>query len=317
MPSWRFQPVLYAGESPLQQLPLLPAWRKGMKTQQPRDLRNRQDHEKATVATVLEPGMRPRLDAAAVGHFSTLHAESLPDALQTVRERPVHAILVSPKAVGQDELPLVNSLVAQFPGVPAVAVVSEDGPVASERLLQLGACGVRHMVDLRNRDGWHKLRGLIAHIGGDPTGQILGHVIPALGEPTEQTRYFFEQLVRVAPSICTAKGLAVWLRVNPTTFCSRFYRAGLPSPKRYLVATRLLYAATFLRVPGLSIQDVAYRLEYSSAQSFGRHVRTVAGVTPAEFRRRFTLKVALEDYTARLVVPFQTSFRSFNPLQFS
>jgi len=288
-----------------------------MKHQQQRNVRGRQDQEKATVATVLEPRMRSRLDAAALGYFSTLHAESLPEALATVRERPVDAILMSPKAVGQDQLPVLNSLVAQFPGVPAVAVVSEDGPAASERLFQLGACGVRHMVDLRSCDGWHKLRGLVAHIGGGPAGQILAAVIPALGEPTEQARYFFEQLVRVAPSICTAKALAVWLRVEPSTFTSRFYRAGLPSPKRYLAATRLLYAATFLHMPGLSVQDVAYRLEYSSAQSFGRHVRAAAGVTAAEFRRRFTLHAALEDYTARLVVPYQPSFRSFSPLQLS
>lgn len=273
--------------------------------------------DRVTVATILEPGMRARVDAAVEGHFATLHADSLPAALHTIRERPIQAVLVSPQALGQDQLPVVNSLVAQFPGVPAVAVVSQHDSVSSERLLQLGACGVRHMVDLKTRDGWHKLRGLVAHIGGGTAGQILAAVIPALGEPTEQTRYLFEQMVRVAPSVCTARALAVWLRVESSTFTSRFFRAGLPSPKRYLAATRLLYAAALLGEPGLSVSDVAYRLEFSSPQSFGRHVRAVMGVTAAEFRRRFTLFSALDDYTARLLMPFRVTFRSFNPLQLS
>lgn len=288
-----------------------------MKTNHSRKHRERRDRGTATVATVLEPAMRSRLDAAALGHFTAFHADTMPDALHAVRERPVQVVLVSPKAVGQDQLPVVNSLVAQFPGIPAVAVVSEHDPASSERLLQLGACGVRHMVDLKSRDGWHKLRGLVAHVGNGIAGRILASVIPALGEPTDQTRYFFEQMVRIAPSVCSARALAVWLRVAPSTFTSRFYRAGLPSPKRYLAGTRLLYAAAYLGTPGFSVGDVAYRLEYSSPQSFGRNVRAMLGVTAGEFRKRYTLSVAVEDYTARLVCPFRAAFGSFNPLQSS
>ena len=74
---------------------------------------------------------------------------------------------------------------------------------------------------------------------------------------------------------------------DPSDFCllyflSRFLRAALPSPKRYLAATRLLYAAALLEIPGFSVADAAYRLEYSSPQSFGRHVRAILGATASE-----------------------------------
>jgi AraC-like DNA-binding protein len=95
---------------------------------------------------------------------------------------------------------------------------------------------------------------------------------------------------------------------------SRFFRAGLPSPKRYLASTRLLYAAALMEIPGFSVADVAYRLEYSSAQSFGRHVRAVLGTTAGEFRRRYTLTVALHEYTSRLIAPYRAKLREFNPL---
>ena len=77
---------------------------------------------------------------------------------------------------------------------------------------------------------------------------------------------------------------------------SRFARAGLPSPKNYLAAIRLLHAAFLFETAGLSVADVAYRLEYSSPQSFGRHLRAMLGLTALEFRRRFPFPLALERF---------------------
>ena len=268
--------------------------------------------ETGTVATILEPAMRARLDTQ--GYFTALHANSLRDVLRTVRERPVQAVLVSPSAVGRDQLPVLGALVRQFPGLPAVAIVSEHGPAASQRLIELGACGVNGVVDLTVRDGWNKLRELVKLPAESTAALILGAVIPALAGATDETRQFFESLVRVAPDVCTSLALAQALRVKPSSFASRFFRASLPSPKRYLAATRLLYAAALFEVPGLSIADVAYRMKYSSSQSFERHVRSVVGVTAGEFRRRYTFPVALNEFTARLVAPFQATFRSFDPL---
>jgi transcriptional regulator GlxA family with amidase domain len=105
------------------------------------------------------------------------------------------------------------------------------------------------------------------------------------------------------------------LQVLPSTFMSRFFRAGLPSPKRYLAGVRLLHAAALFEVHSLSVSDVAYRLEYSSPQSFGRHVRALLGVTAGEFRRRFTFTTALEDYVTRLIVPFRVTFSTFHPIE--
>jgi hypothetical protein len=65
----------------------------------------------------------------------------------------------------------------------------------------------------------------------------------------------------------------------------------------------------------LSIADVSYRLEYSSPQSFGRHLRTALGVTAAEFRKRFSFEAALDDFVARLIVPYRQCFRQFRPLE--
>ncbi|MGD2136351.1 MAG: hypothetical protein PVF27_09325, partial [Gemmatimonadales bacterium] len=109
------------------------------------------------VATVLDPCERSRLEAAVSGRFTALHAADLPEAIRAVRARQVSAVLLSPRRLSQVHMRGVASLVRGFPGVPAVVVVSEPDPAAGERLLELGACGVRHIVDLRNRDGWQRL----------------------------------------------------------------------------------------------------------------------------------------------------------------
>jgi AraC-like DNA-binding protein len=208
----------------------------------------------------------------------------------------------------------VASLVKGFPGVPAVAVLSRHDGVSSERLLEMGACGIRRAVDLSDREGWRELRELVTDPASPAGSQILSEVIPALGIPTPDCQYFFEGLVRLAPGVTTVRKLAGRFGVAPSTLMSRFFRAELPSPKRYLASVRLVYASGMLEAPGLSLADVAYRLEYSSPQSFGRHLRTVLGVTAAEFRRRFPFRVVLEDFVARLIVPYRKRFRQFRPL---
>ena len=139
--------------------------------------------------------------------------------------------------------------------------------------------------------------------------------MPELGEPppSEETRLFFEAVARLAPALSTVRSLARHLRVQPSTLMSRFHRAGIPSPKSYLAGMRLLHAAFLFQNPGLSVSDVAYRMDYSSPQSFGRHLRAVLGVTAGEFRRRFPFDVALARYIDLLVTPYREALRAFHP----
>src|ERR687888_832093 len=271
-----------------------------------------------TVCTVLPPPERPRLDAAADGCFTTFHAASLRDALRAARRKRVDALVLSVHACRGDELPAVARFVREFPAIPAVALVSRHDRDASETLLRLGATGVRSAVDCTEPDGWRRLRDIVGHPASPVAARILARLIPALGEPpesrpSEEMRLFFEAITRLAPALSTVRGLARHLRVRPNTLMSRFHRAGLPSPKSYLAGMRLLHAAFLFQNPGLSVSDVAYRMDYSSPQSFGRHVRAILGVTAGEFRRRFPFDVALARYIDLLIIPYREILRAFHP----
>lgn len=268
----------------------------------------------AAVATVLDPVERPRLDAAAQGCFQTYHATSVQEVIRTVRERSVSAVLLSPNCIASDQLPGVANLVRGFPGVSTVAVVSRHDATQSQRLLELGASGVRKLVDVSARDGWRRLREVVSSPTAPTVAKILGRLIPALGDCTGDCRKFFDVLVRLSPGVPTVRGLTRYLRVHPSTFMSRFFRAGIPSPKRYLSGIRLVHAAFLFESGELSVSDVAYRLEYSSPQSFGRHIKAVLGLTASEYRRRYPFRHALDDYVDHTIVPFRATFRTFHPL---
>src|SRR5213076_2079166 len=237
-----------------------------------------------TVCTVLPPPERPRIDAVGDGCFDTLHAESLREALYVARRRRVDAVIISVHRCHGEALPGVARFVREFPAIPAVALVSRHDRDATETLLRLGATGVRTAVDCTHPDGWRRLRDLVGHPASPVTARVLARLIPGLSDASVETRLFFETVARLAPALSTVRGLARHLRVRPSTLMSRFHRAGVPSPKSYLAAMRLLHAAYLFQNPGLSVADIAYRLDFSSPQSFSRHLKTLLGVTASEFR---------------------------------
>jgi AraC-like DNA-binding protein len=268
-----------------------------------------------TVAAVVSAQERASLEAAGAGCFSVVHRPSLPEAIRVVRERPVDAVVFSVHEWRGDELDEIDNLVRRFPDLPTVALLTRTDPQAPETLLRLGATGVRHVVDVTGPTGWTRLRRLLAEPTSRTTGRILARIFDALPDLPPDTRVFIEVMVRLAPVTPIARQLAAQTRMRPSTLMSRFSRARLPSPKTYIAALRLLYAAQYFENEGLSITDVAYRLDCSSPQSFGRHLRGMLGITPGEFRRRFTFDAAMDRFVALLIEPYRGPWQSFHPLE--
>ena len=267
-----------------------------------------------TVATVLLPVERPRVDAAGSGCFALLHRDSISEAVRIVRERPVDAVLVSVHRCGPEQVEVLGHLVREFPGIPTVALVSQHDPSATEMLLRLGASGVRQVVDVTSPTGWSRLRQVVGQPATRAVARIQGPILDALAEAPTDARLFVEALIRLAPDTPTVTTLAQRLYVRPSTLMSRFARAGLPSPKNYLAAVRLVHASYLFETAGLSVADVSYRLEYSSPQSFGRHLRAMLGLTALEFRHRFPFAVALRRFIELMVIPYQTIWATFHPV---
>jgi len=266
------------------------------------------------VSTMLTPSERARVDAAAEGLYSALHRESLDEVLADLRERRAGAVLVSIARYGLHSSARMAAMVREFPRVPAMALLTETQYTTPQSLLALGQLGVRILIDARQPSGWQTLRDiLVAERSSDLQRTALGHLSADLiGAPNDCWR-FFELLFSHSPCVHTVRQLSRHLCILPSTLMSRFFRAHLPPPKRYLALARLIRAAKLFENPGLSVASIANYLDYSSPQSFGRHVRTMMKMSPVMFRQRYDGAGMLQHFREELILPYIGILRDFRP----
>jgi AraC-like DNA-binding protein len=268
----------------------------------------------APVSTILTPAERVRVDAAGEGLYTALHRDNIDDVIRDLKERHAAAVLVSVTRCGLRDAMQVALLVREFPRIPTVALLTDAEPTSPTAVLTLGRSGVQTLVDVRQPAGWRRLRDvLFADQSRDIGCLALAQLSIDLADAHPDCRRFFEILFSLPGGIGTIRSLSHHLGVVPSTLMSRFFRAKLPAPKRYLAIARLVRAAQLFENPGLSVANVANRLDYSSPQSFGRHVRGLIRLTAVEFRQRYDGEGMLHRFRDELILPYLVTFRNFSP----
>jgi AraC-like DNA-binding protein len=266
------------------------------------------------VSTVLTPLERSSVDAAAHGLCDALHRESLDEVLSDLRQQKAGLVLISVTKYGSQNSGHVAAMVREFPRVPAVALLTETQNSTPHTTLALGQLGIRTLVDARMPAGWQTLRNILASQGSsDLQRSALAQISLDLPGISKDGWRFFELLFESSPKISTVRQLARHLNILPSTLMSRFFRAKLPAPKRYLSLARLIRAARLFENPGLSVARVANHLDYSSPQSFGRHVRTIMKMSPVKFRITYDGQGMLQLFRTELILPYIDVLCAFRP----
>ena len=271
------------------------------------------------LATLVTARERQQVDAGTVECVRTVHRDTLAEVANDLKRGDVDGAVISAARIEQESAPALSALVRGFPSQTVVGLIGEvDESKAVAAAVTFGRSGVRIVADVRNPNGWRELRNVFdCSTQPEPfIRQALAVVLCDIG--TSETddavgRNEFFRLV-FAPRVGSAKELAAMLGVLPSTLMSRFFRAGLPSPKQYVAYARLLWAAYLGESPAMSIAAIANRLNASSPQSFHRTVRTLMGTSAAEFRGAFNGTRMLERFRDRLVLPYRDTWRAFNPL---
>ena len=269
-----------------------------------------------SIVTFLTPAERQRVDALGKGSYTTVHHESFDDILRDLRTQPVSAILVSVSRYQQHHGAQVARMVREFPRVPAVALLTGNEARTTQSLLALGKQGVQTLVDARDPAGWRDLRQFVnREVSTTIESVAIRRIRADLTGANDDCLRFFDELFLAPMSLTTVRQLARRLGVVPTTFMSRFFRAGIPAPKKYLATARLVRAARLLENPGYSLTQVAFLLEYSSPQSFSRHVTHSLQCGAAEFRKTYNGEAMLEYLRQRLILPYQQQLIAFAPVE--
>ncbi len=268
-----------------------------------------------SVSTVLTRDEQLRVDAAGEGSYRALHRESVTDVLRDLRANRAQAVIVSVACCDRIGAGGMTAMVREFPRVPTVALLSRLERATPSAVLQLGHSGVRRIVDVSEPAGWRELRSLLLTCQGDDIQrQALSRIALDLPGAADDCWRFFDALFSAPPRVSTVRALARRLDVLPSTLMSRFFRAGLPAPKRYLAMARLVRAARLFENPGFSIANVSNHLDYSSPQSFGRHVRTLMHMTALQFRTRYDGEGMLQHFRELLILPHLDRLRRLRPL---
>ena len=266
------------------------------------------------IITFLTPQERPGVDAIGEGYYHAIHKENIEEVIRDVKSRSVHAILVSVTCAGA-YVDRVATLVREFPRIPAVALLSEVEAKTPQAVLALGHSGIRRIVDVRAVTGWRELRGaLLANAGSAGQRGLLSQLAIDLAGVSEDCWMFFETLFSCDARIGNVRTLCRQLRVHPSTIMSRFFRAGVPAPKRYLAMSRLVRAALIFENPGYSIANVANHMDYSSPQSFGRHVRALLQLNASQFRAHYDGMGMFERFRHELILPYRRQLSELRPL---
>lgn len=268
----------------------------------------------APVVTVLEPGERDHVDRVGAGLYRTVHRESVADVLADLRTKRIGAVLLSASRCRDSEIPRTRRVIRDFPGVPALVLLSGNRAIAPAQLLALGNCGMEHLVDVREPGGWKALRDAIAHAAiREKDERAVQDLLEAVAGAPDDLIRFLRALFMGFAVPRTVRDLSRSLGVLPSTLVSRFYRANLPAPKRYLALAGLVRAARLLENPGLSIADVAAHLDHSSPQSFARHVRIYLAMSAAEFRQTMDGETMMQRFREELIVPYASRLKSLAP----
>lgn len=269
----------------------------------------------APVTTILTPAERIRVDAAGEGLYTALHRDNLDDVIRDLKEHHAAAVLVSVARCNGQAASQVATLVREFPRVPTVALLTDSEPASPNAVLTLGRSGVQTLVDVRQAIGWRHLRDVIlADRSREISRLAIAQLLIDLPDAHPDCRRFFEILFNLPTGVATIRSLCQHLDVVPSTLMSRFFRVRLPAPKRYLATARLIRAAQLFENPGLSVANVANRLDYSSPQSFGRHVRGLIQLTAVEFRQKYDGEGMLQRFREDLILPYLVVLRNFAPL---
>ncbi|MHB1861489.1 MAG: helix-turn-helix domain-containing protein [Gemmatimonadaceae bacterium] len=268
-----------------------------------------------TLSTILTSDERLRVDAAGEGIYRSYHRQDVMQVMADIRTQRAAAILVSVRQCEEAMGSRIFRAIREVPRVPTIALLSDMTWHTAETLLVLGRQGVHQVVDVRTPSGWAKLRGLVENECVDgierEARRRLEQIRPKI---TSECWKFFSVLFRDSARVSSVHRLAEAFEILPSTLMSRFFRVGLPAPKRYLAMARLVRAAYLLENSGFSVANVADHLEFSSPQSFGRHLRTVMGMTALNFRRSYTGEKMFDMFEEQLITPYRVILAAFSPL---
>src|SRR3989441_6448162 len=244
-----------------------------------------------------------RLRRAAGVRFTFVRAASWDEVLAGIRARPLERAVRPRTRAGEPRAQELERLRRRFPSLPLILYTALTPQLAAV-LLALGQRGIRHVIFVRYDDHPERLREVLEREAtGAASRRLLDQLADRLSPLPTELRWVLEEALRTPEEVQTVGRLAARARVDRRT-CERWFtRVGLPTPRHFLAAARVLFAHRLLQDPGFTIEDVAARLGSAPLKTLQQHARTYLGLTAGEMRLSLSPHEALGIVVRRVPAP--------------
>ena len=223
-----------------------------------------------------------------------LIASSWQELESFIRRKPVSVVVLDPAADGIMNVAAVASLLKRYSSLPLIAYVTLHAPQFSA-VAQLGRLGLKEVVLHRFDDAPEGFKERVERLEGTAlTHDVIEALRDRLGQLPRQLAVTVENLFEQPHRYASALDLAMEAGVAIVSVYRNLDTAQLGSPKRLLIAAKVLRGFGYLRDPGYSVLDVSIKLGYKTARIFSQHWVSVFGLTPARVRTRLTDEAAIE-----------------------
>jgi len=239
-----------------------------------------------TVAVFLSPRLLSHVQHVFEGEPELLIASSWEELDTFVRRKPVRVVILDPLADGVMNITAVAGLLTRYPSLPLIAYVTLGAP-AFNAVAQLSRLGLEDVLLHRFDDAPEKFRERVERVQGNPlTRHVIGVLTPSLAQLPMGLGGAVETMFEQPDRYTSALDLAMDAGVPIVRLYRNLHLANLGSPKRLLIAAKLLRGYSYLRDPGYSVLDVSLKLGYRSTRIFAQHSVSVFGMTPSRVRAR-------------------------------
>jgi AraC-like DNA-binding protein len=266
-----------------------------------------------SVAAFLPPRLLTHVKHVFADEPELLVASSWQELESFIRRKPVSAVILDPSADGIMNVSAVASLLKRYPSLPLIAYVTLNAP-AFNAVAQLGRLGLEDVVLHHFDDAPARFLERVEQVQGNAlTHTVIEALADRLAQLPRQLSVSVENLFDQPHRYSSALDLAMEAGIAIVSVYRNLDAARLGSPKRLVVAAKVLRGFGYLRDPGYSVLDVSSKLGYKTTRIFSQHWVSVFGVTPARVRTRLADEAAIEAVLRWLGTPGDDSALAEEP----
>jgi AraC-like DNA-binding protein len=218
------------------------------------------------------------------GESPLVFARSWIELNDSIRRDPIEVAVVDPAADGIFRQEAMLRLMAQFPSLPLIAYVTV-GPPSMRAVHELSKKGLEHVVMHRFDDSGPLFRQLVQSVRTNPLSEaVLRHLAPLLESLPLPLADVIRDMFEHPQQYSSALDVAVAAGMPSVRLYRSFDSSAFGSPKKLVIASKMVRGWAYLRDPGYGISDVASKVGYKYVRSFSEHALSVFGMTATKMR---------------------------------